>query len=146
MQKIISLIFFFAFAQKVMANNDTVIVRKDPRLNILSAKQAMINKRSSMMTSSGLYRGFRVQVLATQSRGEAFKMKTDLLTKFPELKTYLLFQSPNFKVRIGNFIKKHDAEKLKQQLVKLIGTNIYVVEDAVEYALKDDLMSELEPQ
>ena len=146
MQKIITLFIFFAFAHKAMASIDTVIVRKDPRLDILSAKQAMINKRSSMMTSSGLYRGYRVQVLSTQSRGEAFKMKTDLLTKFPDLKSYLLFQSPNFKVRIGNFIKRGDAEKLKQQLAKLIGTNIYVVEDAVEYSLKDDLMSELEPQ
>lgn len=129
-----------------MASGDTVIVRKDPRLDILSAKQAMVNKRSSMMTSSGLFKGFRVQVLSTQSRGEAFKMKTDLLTKFPDLKSYLLFQSPNFKVRIGNFIKRADAEKLRSQLNKLIPNNLYVVEDAVEYTLKDDVMSELDTQ
>ncbi len=146
MQKIIALFIFFAFAQQAMASVDTVIVRKDPRLDVLSAKQAMINKRSSMMTSSGLYRGYRVQVLSTQSRGEAFKMKTDLLTKFPDLKSYLLFQSPNFKVRIGNYIKRDDAEKLRKQLAKLMPGNIYVVEDAVEYALKDDLMNEVEPQ
>jgi SPOR domain len=146
MQKIIALLVVTVFALQAMANGDTVIVRKDPRLDILSAKQAQINRRSSMMTSSGLYRGYRVQVLSTQSRGEAFKMKTDLLTKFPELKTYLLFQSPNFKVRIGNYIKREDAEKLRKQLSKLITTNIYVVEDAVEYALKDDLMNEVEPQ
>lgn len=146
MQKIIALLVVTVFALQAMANGDTVIIRKDPRLDILSAKQAQINKRSSMMTSSGLYRGYRVQVLSTQSRGEAFKMKTDLLTKFPELKTYLLFQSPNFKVRIGNYIKREDAEKLHKQLSKLITTNIYVVEDAVEYALKDDLMNEIEPQ
>lgn len=138
MQKIIALFIFSAMALQAMASRDTVIVRKDPRLDILSAKQAMINKRSSMMTSSGLYKGFRVQVLSTQSRGEAFKMKTDLLTRFPESKTYLLFQSPNFKVRVGNFIKREDAEKLKQQLAKLIGSNIYVVEDAIEYSPKED--------
>ncbi len=146
MQKIITLFIFSAFVFQAMASSDTVIVHKDPRLDILSAKQAMINKRSSMMTSSGLYKGFRVQVLSTQSRGEAFKMKTDLLTKFPDLKTYLLFQSPNFKVRIGNFIKREDADKLRKQLSKVIPNNIYVVEDAVEYAVTDDLINEIEPQ
>jgi hypothetical protein len=137
MQKIIALLVVTVFALQAMANGDTVIVRKDPRLDILSAKQAQINKRSSMMTSSGLYKGFRVQVLSTQSRGEAFKMKTDLLTRFPDEKSYLIFQSPNFKVRVGNFIKRADAEKLKQQLAKLVGQNVYVVEDAIEYTPKE---------
>lgn len=137
MQKIITLLVVTVFALQAMANGDTVIVRKDPRLDILSAKQAQINKRSSMMTSSGLYRGYRVQVLSTQSRGEAFKMKTDLLTRFPDEKSYLIFQSPNFKVRVGNFIKRADAEKLKQQLAKLVGQNVYVVEDAIEYTPKE---------
>jgi SPOR domain len=137
MQKIIALLVVTVFALQAMANGDTVIVRKDPRLDILSAKQAQINKRSSMMTSSGLYRGYRVQVLSTQSRGEAFKMKTDLLTRFPDEKSYLIFQSPNFKVRVGNFIKRADAEKLKQQLAKLVGQNVYVVEDAIEYTPKE---------
>jgi hypothetical protein len=137
MQKIMALLVVTLLALRAMANSDTVIVRKDPRLDILSAKQAQINKRSSMMTSSGLYKGFRVQVLSTQSRGEAFKMKTDLLTRFPEEKSYLIFQSPNFKVRIGNFLKRSDAERLKQQLSKLVGQNVYVVEDAIEYTPKE---------
>ena len=146
MKKILALCILFAFAQQAMAIKDTVIVRKDPRLDILSAKQTFINKRSSMMTSNGLYRGYRVQVLSTQSRGEAFKMKTDLLTRFPDLKSYLLFQSPNFKVRIGNFIKRDEAEKLRKDLLKVIPNNVYVVEDAVEYALKDNIINDTEPQ
>ena len=146
MQKILALIILFAFAQKAIASNDTIIVNKDPRLDILSAKQALLNKRSSMMTSNGLYKGFRIQVLTTHSRDEAFKMKTDLLTRFPELKSYLIFQSPNFKVRIGNYIKREDAEKLRKELQKLLPNGIYIVEDAVEYVLKDDIMNEIEPQ
>ena len=146
MQKILALLILLAFAHQAMAKIDTIIVRKDPRLDILTAKQAQINKRSSMMTSSGLFKGFRLQVLSTQSRGEAFKMKTDLLTRYPELKSYLIFQSPNFKVRIGNYIKRDEAEKLRIELQKLLPNNIYIVEDAVEYVLKDDIMNEIDPQ
>lgn len=129
---------------KIASANDTIIVRKDPRLDVLTAKQAQINKHLSMMTSNGLYKGFRIQVLSTPSREEAFKMKTDLLTRFPEEKSYLLFQSPYFKVRIGNYIKKEDAEKVKLQLNKILGRGTYVVEDGIEYALKD--FNDQEPQ
>jgi len=122
--------------------SDTIIVRKDPRLDVLSAKQAQLNKRASMMTSTGLYKGFRIQVLSTQSRGEAFKMKTDLLVKYPDEKTYLIFQSPYFKVRIGNYLKREEAEKLRTQLNKLVPQGTYIVEDAIEYTPKegDDLL------
>lgn len=136
MYKLVFVVLAIAFTNIVVAN-DTIIVRKDPRLDILTAKQAQINKRSSMMTSGGLYKGFRIQVLSTQSRGEAFKMKTDLLKRFPEEKAYLMFQSPNFKVRLGNYLKRSDAEKIRQQISYILGRGIYIVEDAIEYTPKE---------
>lgn len=118
--------------------NDTIIVRKDARLDVLSDKQAEINKRTSMMTSSGLYKGYRIQVLSTTNRDQANKVKSDVLTKFTDQKAYLTYNSPYFKVRIGNFINREDAEKFRQQLIKLYPQGVYVVEDAVEYTLTND--------
>lgn len=117
---------------------DSIIVRKDPRLDILTAKQAQINRRTSMMTSSGQYKGYRIQVISTSKRDLAFKIKAELLTRFPEYKSYTMFQSPYFKVRIGNFIKKADAEKLRKELNKYYPQGVYVVEDAIEYTPKED--------
>ncbi len=116
--------------------NDTIIVRKDVRLDVLSEKQAEINKRTSMMTSSGLYRGFRIQVISTTNRDLANKVKSDVLSRFTDEKAYLTYNSPYFKVRIGNFITKDEAEKFRQQLTKLYPQGVYVVEDAVEYTMK----------
>jgi len=113
--------------------NDTIIVRKDPRFDLLSDKQAEINKRTSMMTSSGLYKGFRIQVLSTTSRDQANQIKSDLLNRFLEEKTYLQYHSPYFKVRIGNFINKEDAEKFRLKLNKSYPQGVYVVEDVIEY-------------
>jgi len=112
---------------------DTIIVRKDARMDLLTAKQTQINKRASLLTSTGQYKGYRVQVVSTSNRDQAFKVKAELLTKYPDQKSYALFQSPNFKVRIGNFIKKDDAEKFKIQLSKVYNTGVFVVEDAIDY-------------
>ncbi|MCA6481773.1 MAG: hypothetical protein IM540_01835, partial [Chitinophagaceae bacterium] len=47
---------------------DTIIVGQDPRLEVLSQKQKIVNKKQSMMAGNGLYRGFRIQVISTNQR------------------------------------------------------------------------------
>lgn len=123
---------------------DSIIISKDRRLDILTAKQVQINKRTAMMTSSGMYKGYRIQVISTNKRDLAFKTKSELLTRFPDQKSYTMYQSPYFKVRIGNFIKKEDAEKFRKQLMKYYPQGVYVVEDAIEYTPRDE--EELTPQ
>jgi len=119
--------------------SDTIIVNKDPRIDVLTTKQVEVNKRSAYMTSNGQYKGFRIQVANTQKRDEANKMKADLLRFFPEEKTYLLYQAPNFRVRIGNFLDRKEADKLKARISKMFpGKGIYVVADVIEYIPKED--------
>ena len=131
----IAIILFFGCSDWASANSnkDSIIVHKDARMDILTSKQILANKKASLQTSTGQYKGFRVQVVSTSNRDQAFKVKGELLSKFPDQKSYALFQSPNFKVRIGNFLKKADAEKFKLQIQKLYTTGVFVVEDAIDY-------------
>ncbi len=138
-------IIVFVFLSIASFANDTVVVNKDPRLDILNAKQASVNKRAGMMTSSGMYKGFRVQVISTSNRDEAFNLKAGMMSKFSQEKTYVLFQAPSFRVRVGNFLKKEDAEKFRKQIAKGFKQGIYVVEDIIEYTPPADEEQELEP-
>jgi hypothetical protein len=130
--KLYFMIVFVCSCLTVMAG-DTIIVKKDPRMDMLSAKQVQANKRTSQMTSTGLYKGFRIQVLSTNNRNQAFDLKNTLSFSFPEHKTYVAYVSPNFKVRIGNFLKREDAENFRKQLLKTYPEGLYIVEDTVEY-------------
>ena len=121
--------FVFAAAKA----NDTIIVHKDARVDVLAEKQAAINKVTSKMTADGLFRGYRLQVLNTRSRDDAFKLKATLLENFPDQKVYVLYQSPYFKVRIGNFVQRTDAEDFRKQLSTYISNPAYVVDDVIEY-------------
>ena len=124
--------FFFVSALRLYAN-DTIIVYKDARLDVLTAKQSQINNRAAQLTSTGQYKGFRIQVLSTASRDLAFKTKADLLARFPDQKIVTLFQSPNFKVRMGNFITKAEAEKFRLSINKLFPDGVFIVEDTIDY-------------
>jgi hypothetical protein len=125
-----------------LAAGDTIIVHKDARMDLLQQKQAQINKRSSMLTSSGQYKGFRVQVMSTSSRDEAFKKKADMQNLLPEEKSYVIFQSPSYKVRVGNCISRDDAEKLKAKVNKFVTQGGFIVEDTIEYTAEEEVSQE----
>ena len=126
--------FFFAAGASAA---DTLVVIKDSRLDILSQKQALINKRTSALTSNGKVKGFRIQIISTNSRVEAFNVKALVLSRFPDQKVYTTYQAPLFKVRVGDFIKRDEAEKYRKLMLAIFPTGLYVVEDVVEAVLEN---------
>lgn len=120
----------FSFAAEI---NDTIIVSKDARLDILSEKQGEINRSSARIT-----KGYRLQVITTRQREDAFQVKAELLKRFPDQKTYTIYQSPYFKIRFGNFIDRDEAEKYKKILSGIYSQGIYVVSDMIEYTPAED--------
>ncbi len=127
------ILFFTSFYTKAA---DTIIVHKDPRIDVLTAKQIAINKVTAHLGSNGLFKGYRLQVLNTRSREEAFKMKATLLENFPDEKAYVLYQSPYFKVRVGNFLNRSDAENFSKEVSTYLSQPAYIVDDMIEYIPK----------
>ena len=119
------------------AASDTIIVKKDPRLDILSQKQAFINKRTSVLTSNGKVKGFRIQITSTNNRDQAFNAKAAAQSKFPDQKVYTTYQAPLFKVRVGDFLKREDAERYRKLMLSIFPDGMYVVEDVIEASLED---------
>jgi hypothetical protein len=50
---------------------------------------------------------------------------------------YTTYQAPLFKVRVGDFIKREDAEKYRKLMLSIFPTGMYVVEDVIEVSLED---------
>ena len=138
MKGILSFFFCFLLYHAYPQTGDTIVVRKDSRLDMLNAIQTKLNKKAARMTYNGLYHGYRLQVLSTQSREQAFDLKASLLQRFPEQKAYTVFQSPYFKVRFGNFIDRDEANHYKNILSSIYPQVIYIVNDNVEYTPKDE--------
>ena len=134
-----------ARAQEVGFDTTTVVVHRDPRFDELSAKQAEINKRA-YITGPHRVSGFRIQAANTQNRDEANAVKAELLRRFPDQKSYLLYQAPNFRVRIGNFLTQKDAFQLRKMISALYPQRgIYIVPDIVEYTPQEDDEQEKTP-
>lgn len=77
--------------------------------------------------------GYRVQVYFGSNKFEAEKAKGKAIEACPQLsdKVYIIYQSPNYKVRVGNFEREIDA----QRTLQILGTefpNVFVVRDRIE--------------
>lgn len=136
--KRIFFIFHFSFFILFVNAQDNIAVTKDPRLDVLVQKQELMNKRSALKLANGKYKGYRIQVLITRSSEEAFSVKGELMERFPDHTAYAPYQSPYFKVRIGNFIKKADAEKFRKQLAAYYKNGLYLVEEGIDYKPSED--------
>ena len=119
-----------------------LVVHKDPRIDLLVKKQAQINEETSR-DARRVGKGFRLMIINTNKREEAIAAKTKVYTYFPELKAYLLYQSPYFKLKVGNFKERKDAESYQKRLNEYFPKGVFVMNDVIELKLskfnEDDL-------
>lgn len=109
----------------------TVVVYKDARLDLLVKKQAQINEETSR-DARRIVKGFRLMIITTPSRDEAIAAKTKVYTYFPELKAYLWHQSPYYKLKVGNFKERKEAEVYQKRLNAFFPKGVFVMPDKVE--------------
>ena len=74
--------------------------------------------------------GFRVQVFATRFSRSADSVKAVLEEKGNE-DVYIAFDAPVYKVRVGNFISRNEAEKMRISLVELGYDTAWIVRSKV---------------
>ena len=106
-------------------------VKRDPRVDKLVDKQIELNKQALRVRTT-LEPGFRILVISTNKRDFAIDAKSRLLKIYPDQKSYLFYQSPNFKLQFGNFRTMKEAELMKKELVLDFGENLIIIPSQVE--------------
>ena len=131
---LVFLIFFInrAFAQNIpISEPPSVIIHKDARIDLLVRKQAQINEEWARENRRTM-KGFRLMVINTNKRDEAIAAKTKVYTFFPELKSYLLYQSPYFKLKAGNFKTRDEADDYRKRLNAFFPKGVFIISDIIE--------------
>ncbi len=118
-------------AQQMASDTSSVVIHKDARIDLLVKKQAEINEETTR-NSRRVAKGFRLLVVNTNKRDEAINAKAKLYQYFPELKSYLLYQSPYFKLKAGNFKDRKDAETYQKKLNAFFPKGVFVMNDVIE--------------
>ncbi|MDP1622805.1 MAG: SPOR domain-containing protein [Bacteroidales bacterium] len=82
---------------------------QDARIDLLVKKHIQIHQTLNTMD------GYRIQVFSDSginSKNKAQSVQDEIMARFPGTGVYLTFKSPNYKVRIGDFRTKLDAQRM----------------------------------
>ena len=111
-----------------VAQKGYLILKQDPKINKLILKQREIHANDSTID------GFRVQIfmeLGNDALIHADSVKTRFQEQYPEVPIYLVFGQPYYRLRIGDFRTRLEAENMYQQ-VKEEYRNAFVTADRIE--------------
>lgn len=119
-------------------NEGTIVVNAESGINELLGTA---NKRASFASDDETLtkmNGFRILVYMNndpkKAKSEANNRKQLINEHFIEVETYLGYDSPNWKLLVGDFVTKDEANIFKQLLQKQFpefGKELYIVSDII---------------
>lgn len=106
------------------------VIYQDKRIDTLLEQNRLANSKIK-----GFY-GFRIQIYSKSSIDSSVKQAEDYKKafeeRFPELKVYLNYFDPDFKIRVGNFRDKIEAEAILRK-IKQYYPDCYTVRTLISF-------------
>lgn len=114
-------------AQEMRTDSGTLVIYQDKMVDELVKKQIRLSE--TMQTEEG----FRIQVFTdsgNNSKARAQASMDEFIAKHPEAKAYLVFKSPNYKVKVGDFRSRLDAIRYLNQIAADY-PNAFIITDQI---------------
>lgn len=92
------------------SDSATLFIDTDPVVQSLVDRHKYLNSR--IKTANG----WRIQIIATSNRKLATNYQYQFESRYPPYQAYMSYESPNYKVRAGDFLKENDAELFRERI------------------------------
>ena len=109
-----------------LAQTGRVTVTGDVKVNDMVARHVELNNRVKTMP------GFRVQIASfsgINSKNSAFSLRDRFMTDYPEVQAYIIYDEPNFKVKVGDFRSRLEAYAFLQEIKEVYKG--YIIKDNI---------------
>jgi len=106
-------------------------IKQDERIDILLQRHVDINRDKGKKTE-----GFRIQIFSEaggKARQNAMQVKASFLTSYPDVKADLIYNPPDFKVRVGNFRTRSEALKFQKKILRDYPNAIIVIDEKMDF-------------
>ena len=100
------------FSQIFNQKSDLIKIKYESNLDNLINKNHKINQQKDGIL------GWRVQLTFKSTKEEIKKIRVNFIKLYPEIPTYLTYDSPYYRICVGDFRSKHEAIKLNNFIRK----------------------------
>ena len=104
---------------------------KFPTVNLPSFSSENDLENISSNEEINFIKGYRVQIVISQNEQELQDVKIEIEKSIDE-QTYIIFELPNYKLRVGNFLNRKEAENFQKKIVRLGYRTAWVVPTMIE--------------
>jgi len=113
------------FSQVLKSGKVEII--QDQKVNVLVNKHIAFNENLKGI------QGYRIQIYfdsGNNSKSKALSVKSEFTSKYGEVGCYVMFQEPNYKVRVGDFRNRIDATRFLKKIYEQF-QNAFIVKDEI---------------
>ena len=117
MKKILFLTLMFPIF--VFSQSDTTFNTKGEIISInQKGVDNLVSKYKQILKKTGGVEGWRIQLIFKDQKEEILPYQIKFTNLYPEIPVQIAFDSPNYKLTVGNFRTRNKALKIKHQISK----------------------------
>jgi hypothetical protein len=98
----------------LFSQTENVKIILDQRINGLVSKQSVIIPPATSPQMSG----YRIQLFFDNNRKLVDEARSKFITLYPKIDTYVIYNAPNYFIKVGDFRTMLEAERLKVNLFR----------------------------
>lgn len=121
------LLFALSLTHRGLAQNKPVA--DSSRIEMDGATLKAIEKHKEYNKKNPLIPGYRIQTYAGSSRQRAMTIRNEIAEKYPDYVTYVIYRQPTFRVRVGDFRTRFEAQKLLNEIKPAYSSSFIVPDD-----------------
>jgi len=117
MKKILFLTLMFPIF--MFSQSDTTFNTKGEIISInQKGVDKLVLKYKQILKKTGGVEGWRIQLIFKDQKDEILPYQIKFTNLYPEIPVQIAFDSPNYKLTVGNFRTRNEALKIKHQISK----------------------------
>jgi hypothetical protein len=114
MKAIVNVIILLSSVSSALCQEGHVEIYKDQRIDGLVKKQGLIIPPAT----SPQMPGYRVQLIFDSDRKVVDEARNRFIASYPKVDTYVIYNAPNYVLKVGDFRSQLEAEKVKNSFVR----------------------------
>lgn len=124
---VLCLLPYMCFSQDstIVSTYKNYSVKEDAKISELLTKYKDYNHKKEFTE------GYRIQIMYTDVRDEVYKNKGTMYKEFPDLASYVEYEQPYYKLRLGDFKSRLEATYFLQQIIVLY-PGAFIVKDKIK--------------
>ena len=108
----------------------TTTARIEPTNHVNRKVAVLMDTVASVNKNIKYAQGYRILAYNGSDRQDVMNLRKSILRRVPEVKDYLTYNQPNFRLKVGDFFSRLEAQQVLNQISDLI-PNAQIVQDQI---------------